>query len=188
MGLKNSASSYGTFTKLFHWLIVILFAWQFVSGSIMTDMQRGDLVAGLNQNDYYNWHKSIGLVALVIAIFRILNRYIGQLPSWAPTLSNSEKKVIHRMEQVLYTAMFVMPVSGYIYVMAGGFGVKLFGVWDMTNPIGKVDNIAFVGKWVHIGAGWVLAVAVLGHLFIVLRHQLLVKDGLLYRMLPSRRG
>lgn len=187
MAFKNNATGYGFFTKLFHWFIVILFAWQYASGNIMTGMERGDLVGGLNQNDYYNWHKSIGLVALAIALLRILNRYVGRLPNWAPTLSGSEKKVIHRLEQVLYAAMLVMPVSGYIYVMAGGFGVKLFGVWTLTNPIGKVETLAFVGKWIHIGAGWVLAAAVFGHLFIVLRHQLVMKDGLLYRMLPARR-
>ena len=125
MPLQNTSQSYGAFTKLFHWIIVILFAWQYVSGNIMTGMERGDIVVSLNQNDYYNWHKSIGLVALAIAIARLLNRYIGQLPGWASTLSGGEKKVIHRLEQVLYLAMFVMPITGYIYVMAGGFGVLL---------------------------------------------------------------
>ncbi|MEL6684398.1 MAG: cytochrome b [Pseudomonadota bacterium] len=187
MPLQNTSDSYGAFTKLFHWIIVILFAWQYVSGNIMTGMERGDVVASLNQNDYYNWHKSIGLVALAIAIARLLNRYIGQLPGWAPTLSGSEKKVIHRLEQVLYLAMFVMPVTGYIYVMAGGFGVLLFGEYKLPDPIGKAETLAFYGKWIHIYAGYVLAAAVAGHLFIVLRHQLFMKDGLLLRMLPARR-
>lgn len=185
MGLTNSSGGYGALTKTFHWLIVVLFAWQYVSGDIMTGMQRGQLVAGLNQNDYYNWHKSIGLVALAIAILRLLNRYIGTLPPWAPTLTGGEKKFIHRAEQVLYLAMFVMPISGYIYVMAGGFGVQLFGEWKLTNPIGKSETIAFWGKWVHIVSGYVLAAAVLGHLFVVLRHQFVVKDGLIRRMLPG---
>jgi cytochrome b561 len=187
MPLQNTPHSYGAFTKLFHWIIVILFAWQFASGNIMTGMQRGDIVVTLTQNDYYNWHKSIGLVALAIAVFRLLNRYIGQLPSWAPTLSGGEKKVIHRLEQVLYLAMFVMPVSGFIYVMAGGFGVLLFGEFKLPNPIGRSEDIAFFGKWVHIIAGYVLAAAIAGHLFVVLRHQLFMRDGLLWRMLPSRK-
>lgn len=187
MALTNTSDRYGFFTKLFHWLIVALFAWQYVSGNIMTGMERGQLVAGMNQNGYYNWHKSIGLVALAIACFRLLNRYMGQLPAWAPTLTTPEKTFIHRAEQALYLTMFVMPVSGYIYVMAGGFGVLLFGQWKMPNPIGKVESIAFAAKWVHIGAGWVLAAAVLGHLFVVFRHQFVVKDGLIRRMLPQRK-
>lgn len=188
MTLMNTNERYGALTKLFHWLIVILFAWQYFSGNVMTGMERGATVVGLNQNNYYNWHKSIGLVALAIAIFRLLNRFIGSLPSWAPTLSNTEKKFIHRAEQVLYLAMFIMPISGYFYVMAGGFGVHLFEVWKMPNPIGKVENIAFVAKWVHIISGYVLAAAVLSHLFVVFRHQFVMKDGLLRRMLPQRKS
>ena len=187
MSLLNTSERYGSFTKLFHWLIVMLFAWQYMSGNIMTGMQRGELVIGLSQNDYYNWHKSIGLVALAIAVFRLANRYFGQLPNWAPTLTTGEQKFIHRAEQVLYAAMFVMPVTGDIYVMAGGFGVLMFGEWKLYNPIGKNPDIAFWGKWIHIISGWILAAAVLSHILIVLRHQLVMQDGLLWRMLPSRK-
>jgi cytochrome b561 len=186
--LKNTSEHYGAFTKFFHWSIVVLFAWQYVSGNIMTGMERDQIVGGLTQNNYYNWHKSIGLVALLIASLRLLNRYIGQLPNWAPTLTPPEKKFIHCAEQVLYLAMFVMPISGYIYVMAGGFGVLLFGEWTLPDPIGKIDTLAFAAKWVHIVSGFVLAAAVLGHLFVVLRHQFVVKDSLVRRMLPQRRS
>ena len=187
MALTNTSERYGTFTKIFHWLIVILFAWQYISGNIMTGMERGQVVSGLTQNDYYNWHKSIGLVALAIAILRIINRSLGNLPSWAPTLSKPEKSFIHRAEQLLYLAMFVMPISGYIFVMAGGYGVLMFGEWKLANPIGKIDSLANIARWVHIISGFILAAAVLSHLFIVFRHQFVMKDGLLRRMLPQRK-
>ncbi|MEN0001491.1 MAG: cytochrome b [Pseudomonadota bacterium] len=187
LGLTNTSDSYGALTKLFQWLIVLLFAWQYASGNIMTEMERGSVVAGLGQNTYFNWHKSIGLVALLIAVLRIINRSVGSLPNWAPTLGSREKVFIHRAEQVLYLAMFVMPVSGYIYVMAGDFGVLLFGEWRLPNPIGKNETLAFYAKWVHIIAGYVLAATVLGHVLLVLRHQLFMRDGLLWRMLPARR-
>lgn len=186
MGLKNSSDGYGAFTKLFHWAIVVLFALQYVGGNIMTSLARGETVVGLTQGDYYNWHKSLGLVALAIAAFRLMNRYAGQLPPWAPTITAPEKKFIHKAELVLYWAMFVMPVSGYVYVMAGGYGVLLFGQWALPNPIGKSETLAFYGKWIHIGAGWVLLAGIAGHLFVVLRHQFVLRDNLIKRMLPSR--
>lgn len=186
MAITNSKDGYGAFTKLFHWLIVILFALQYIGGNIMTSLGRDETVIGLTQGDYYNWHKSLGLVALAIAILRLANRYAGQLPPWAPTITSREKIFVHRAEQVLYLAMFVMPVSGYIYVMAGDFGVLLFGEWRLPNPIGKQDTLAFVGKWVHIVSGWVLLAGIVGHLFVVLRHQFVMKDGLIKRMLPGR--
>lgn len=186
MGLKNSSDGYGAFTKFFHWLMVVLFSLQYVGGNIMTSLARDETVAGLTQGDFYNWHKSLGLVALAIAVFRLMNRYAGSLPPWAATITAGEKKFVHRAEQVLYLAMFVMPISGYIYVMAGDFGVLLFGQWRLPNPIGKWEAVAVIGKWTHIVAGWLLLAAIVGHLFVVLRHQFVVRDGLIKRMLPGR--
>lgn len=183
MALFNSENGYGTLTKVFHWSIVILFTLQYVGGNIMTAIGFNSSFAGISTNDYYNWHKSLGLVALVVAILRIINRQMGQLPPWAPTLTGGEQKFIHRVEQVFYLAMFVMPVTGWFYVMWGHYGVNLFGVWEMPRPLPKDNTLRDIAKWAHIGAGWVLLLAMVGHIGLVLRHQLFKKDGLLKRML-----
>ncbi len=95
-------------------------------------------LVGLNQNDFYNWHKSLGLVALLIALIRIWNRRQGRLPGWAPSLSKGERRFIHLAERWLYAAMLMMPISGFVFVMAGGYGVLLFGHWPLPNPFGKI--------------------------------------------------
>lgn len=82
--------------------------------------------------------------------------------------------------------MFIMPVSGYLYVMAGGYGVVLFGVMELANPIGKLPGLAAGAKWVHITTAFMLAAAILAHAGLILRHQFVVKDNLLARMLPRR--
>ena len=186
MGMTNSAAGYGSLTKLFHWLIVCLFALQYVGGNIMTGIDFTQSFAGLSSAFYYNWHKSLGLVALVVAVARIINRQRGRLPDWAPTLSRREHKVIHRVEQVFYLAMLVMPISGWLYVMWGNYGVHLFGIWEMPRPLPRNDTLRDVAKGIHLVAGWVLLGALATHLFVVLGHQIYVRDGLLRRMLPGR--
>lgn len=183
MALVNSEAGYGTLTKVFHWSIVILFALQYVGGNIMTSIDFNSSYAGISTNTYYNWHKSLGLVALAIAVLRIINRQMGKLPPWAPTLSSGEQKFVHRAEQVFYLAMFVMPITGWLYVMWGNYGVNLFGVWEMPRPLPRNDTLRDIAKWAHIGAGWILLIGILGHVGLVLRHQLFKKDGLLKRML-----
>jgi len=84
--MTNSAAGYGGLTKLFHWLIVILVALQYVGGNIMTRIDVNASYAGISTNTYFNRHKSLGLFALVVAIARILNRRVEQLPPWAPTI------------------------------------------------------------------------------------------------------
>jgi cytochrome b561 len=190
MAFLNTSGGYGALTKICHWLIVALFAFQFVAASVMLRLGPEETVLGATQAGTYNWHKSIGLLALAVATVRLWNRGRGQLPPWAPSLSAAEQYAIHRAEQVLYTAMFLMPVSGLVYVMAGGYGVHLFGVWHLPNPVPPAlqawKPLALMAKWVHIACGWALLMVLAGHIGLVLRHQLVLKDGLLARMLPKR--
>lgn len=188
MSLLNTKDGYGALTKGLHWAIVGLFAFQFAVAHIMLRTAPDKSTLGLTQGDYYNWHKSIGLLALAVAVFRLLVRQLGQLPDWAPTLSGRERSFVHRAEQVLYAAMFVMPLSGYLYVMAGGYGVNLFGAVELANPIGENLVLAVAAKWTHIAAAYALLLALAGHVGLVLRHQLLLRDRLLDRMLPGRRA
>ena len=183
MALTNSASGYGTLTKFFHWMIVILFSMQFLGGHIMTFIGFNSSFAGITTNTYYDWHKSLGLVALVVAVMRIINRQLGSLPPWAPSLSTAEKTFIHRAEQLFYLAMLVMPISGWFYVMWGNYGVNLFSIWEMPRPLAKDNTLRDVAKWVHIVSAWILLATMAAHIGLVLKHQLIKKDGLLKRML-----
>lgn len=188
MSLFNTQKGYGAATKFLHWLMLGVFAFQYMAAQIMTATAPSGQALGLTSSDWFNWHKSIGLIALAIALARFANRRVGELPPWAPTLSEGERRFIHRAEQVLYAAMLVMPISGFIYVMAGGYGVLLFGRWPLANPVGGVPWLATLAKWVHVGCGWVLLGAVAAHVGLVLKHQFVLKDGLLWRMLPGRRN
>jgi cytochrome b561 len=186
MPVLNSALGYGALTKLFHWLIVLLFALQYASALIMLRTPAEATTLGLGQAAYYNWHKSIGLVALAVAVARLLNRSIGALPPWAPTLTALEQTIIHRAEQLLYAAMLVMPLSGFLYVMAGGYGVILFGLFDLPNPIPLSPVLAAAAKWVHVATAILLLLPLGTHLGLVLGHHYGLKDRLMHRMLPAR--
>lgn len=188
MPLLNSRSGYGGLTKFFHWAVVALFAFQYVAANIMLSLGPKDTALGLTQANYYNWHKSIGLIALAFAVGRLLARNISGLPDFAPSLSKRERRLMHYYENLLYAAMFVMPVSGFVYVMAGGYGVHFFEAAHLPNPIGKWEPLAFIAKWTHIVSSYLIVVALIAHLSVVLRHQLLLKNGLLYRMLPGSRS
>lgn len=183
MATFNTPSAYGTATKALHWAIVAIFALQYSGGLLMTRMGPGELVLGLNANQYFDWHKSLGLVALAVAVARLVNRSIGALPDWAPTLGAGERVFVHRAEQALYAAMLLMPVSGFVFVMAGGYGVLLFGAWPLPNPIGKVGWLEGLAQWTHVLCAFALAALILAHVGLVLAHAVLRRDGLLRRML-----
>ncbi|MEZ5601580.1 MAG: cytochrome b/b6 domain-containing protein [Candidatus Competibacteraceae bacterium] len=109
------------------------------------------------------------------------------LPDWAPTLSPAERAISHRNEMLLYSCMFLLPISGYLFVMAGGYGIKLFGVYMLPDPIGKQAWLAALARLLHILAGYAAVVFIAWHVGLGLKHHLFDRDRFLYRMLPFRR-
>lgn len=186
MTIFNCESGYGGLTKALHWAVAILFALQYASATVMVRTPAEGETLGITQAAYFNWHKSLGLIAFGLAILRLANRRVGALPPWAPTLTVLEQALIHRAEQLLYLVMFVMPLSGFVYVMAGGYGVRLFGLVDLPNPIGSAPLLATAARWTHLTSAILLLLPLGAHLGIVLSHHLVLKDGIIARMLPRK--
>jgi cytochrome b561 len=182
--MKNSATRYGWMTKLLHWIVFLLFLNQFVVAIAMLNTPLGSTTAGFTQGALYNWHKSIGLIVLGVALIRYWWRKRMPLPDWAPNLSAGEKKVIHYVEKTLYWCMILMPISGFIFVMAGGYGVKFFGLWDLPNFIGKIAPLALLAQWTHRITAYLIVVTLFTHWGLGIRHQLRHRDRYLQRMLP----
>lgn len=186
MPLLNSATRYGAITRFLHWAVFLLFACQYLGANIMTRIAQGKTLFWLNGDDYYNWHKSIGLVLLTLVVLRIAWRKLTPLPDWAPTLTPAERTISHWNETVLYTCMLLMPVSGYLFVMAGDYGIKLFGRYDLPNPVGKQEWLATVAQVVHIFTSYVIVVIAAWHVGLGLKHHIFDRDGFLNRMLPFK--
>ena len=98
----------------------------------------------------------------------------------------SRPVIIHRAEQLLYAAMLIMPLSGFLYVMAGNYGVWLFGLWDLPNPIGSAPLTAEIALWVHVACAMLLLLPLGTHLGLVLGRHFGMRDRLIDRMLPGR--
>lgn len=187
MPLKNSATGYGVISRFLHWSIFLLFICQYIGANIMTNLARDKLLFGLAQGDYYNWHKSLGLILFALAILRLVWRKATPLPDWAPTLSEAERAISHRNETLLYWCMFLLPISGYLFVMAGDFGIKLFGIYHLPNPIGKQESLATLALVVHILTSYAAVVFIAWHVGLGLKHHLFDRDRFLNRMLPFTR-
>lgn len=188
MPLKNTPTRYGAISKLFHWAVFLLFVHQFVGANLMTRIGRDATILGADQNFLYNWHKSLGLVVIFVALARVIWRRTTPLPDWCPDLTPAERAISHRLESLLYVLMFVLPVSGYLFVMFGGYGVKLFGVVDLPNPFGKSPTPALIAWISHIVLAYGAVVVIAWHVGLGLKKQCYDGVRFLRRMLPFVRG
>ncbi len=187
MAFANSSERYGTITKALHWSVFLLFVYQYLGANLMTRIGRDGRFLGMGQNTLYDWHKSIGLVILALMVLRVIWRNSSGLPDWSPLLTESERRLSHRLEMMVYAMLFAMPISGYLFVMAGNYGVKLFGSWPLPNPIGKVPALATLSWILHVLFAYVAVVFIAWHVGHGLKKHLEAGGGFLERMLPQRR-
>jgi cytochrome b561 len=185
--LTNTSRRYGAVSKLLHWAVFVLLLNQFVVAGMMLTTEEWETTAGFTQAALYEWHKSVGVVVFLTVVLRYGWRKVAGLPEWAPNLSSGEQRAIHLVERVLYACMFVMPLSGFLFVMAGNFPLNFFGLGDMPNVVGEHPALSRAAEWTHYITAMVLPIAIAAHLMIVFFHEQQHRDGYIRRMLPFTR-
>ena len=184
MVLKNTDARYGLVTKSLHWIIFLLLLNQFAVATAMLYVPPGETVAGFTAGTLYNWHKSVGLIALAAACVRLVWRKTTWLPEWAPNLAADEKRAIVWIERVLYLGMFLMPMSGFVFVMAGDYGVNFFSRWELPRFIEPNSTAAVLAQRTHEVTAGLLAAGLLAHWVLITRHHRMHRDRYVQRMLP----
>ncbi len=183
---SNHSDEYGFVTKSLHWVIFTLFTIMFVLGFGLMGKTEGDSAFGTDWGTVFDWHATVGMVVFLLALVRIWWRRTTPLPSWSPGLSDRERTLAHRTEQVMYFVMLAKPISGFVLAGAAGYKIDLFGTIPLGNPFGESNGLEDFALGVHIltGVGFLIAWTI--HVGQAVRHQYIKKDGLLERMLPSR--
>jgi cytochrome b561 len=179
----DAASTRYTRTAIFlHWLVAVLVLGQFGWGWLMQEIPKSP--SGIRA-DAFNFHKSLGLCLLALMLFRLGRRLLRPAPPWPERMPRWQRGLADTTHAMLYVALIVMPLAGYLGSVFSGYPVKWFGIalpaWGADIPTVKeamrtthlVTSFALLGL-VSLHVGGALYHAVRG-------------DGMLARMLPARR-
>lgn len=160
-----------------HWLIALAVIVQFSWGWWMQTIPKQP--PGIRA-DAFNLHKSVGLTILALMLLRLLWRWRHPAPA-LPAMPQWQRRAAHVNHAVLYAALFVQPLAGYLGSVFSGYPVKLFGMtlpmWGWKDPFLK----DFFGT-LHLLNSCVLAAAVALHVAAALKHALVDRDGTIRRM------
>jgi cytochrome b561 len=185
VALRPDESSYGSVFKFLHWTMFLALGAQFVVGYAM---DRGEFLLewaverwlGGEEEALLPVHVALGLLILTLALIRVTWRRRAGLPPWAEGLSPAERRLAHATERLLYWLMFLIPLTGLALVLFSGEDWDLRrgewrAPWDWAD-----DDLLLAG---HVATHVVFFGALAAHVGLVLKHQLVDRDGLLRRML-----
>jgi len=169
--------AYDAVARTLHWLTALLVAMQFVIGWTMPDVHKDTQPANL-----IAWHLGVG--ATLVAVMAI--RVIWRLTHW-PTpdeLPRLLSVVSHITHVLLYAALVLVPLLGWINASSRGWTVRLLGV--VPYPALSETGSAFGHEMgdVHGILAWVLFALIGLHVVAALFHRFVLKDDVLQRMLP----
>lgn len=172
------ADRYSTGAIWFHWIIAALVVFNIIVGIFH------DSVPALRA--LMPAHKAVGITVLVLTIGRIAWRLAHQPPSFSDAVTGWERTTAIAVRRIFYALMLLMPLSGWIMVSASTHPRPLswFGAFDV--PLLPVAHGAgSPAGTTHAVLGYLFAALAVLHILGALRHQLILRDSVLGRMIPG---
>ena len=184
--ISNTTVSYGRVARFFHWSIALLVLSDIALGLIGKFTPRsGDTVAFLQL--LYSTHKTIGVTILALAVLRVGWAILQPRPVPLHPERRLETFAADTAHWVLYAAIFVLPLSGWVIHSAEVGFAPIWWPFPQSLPfIPESERLAGAAANVHWIAGIVLATMVAAHIGGAIKHALIDRDGTLARMWNGR--
>jgi cytochrome b561 len=177
--MNPSLQRYTGVAILLHWLIAVVILCTFLLGQYMTNLQLSPAKLKL-----YSYHKWIGVTIFLLVLVRLAWRLAHRPPrppASMPAWQHSAAGIAHFF---LYALTLAIPVSGWLMSSASGFQVMYLGVIPIPDLLAKNKDLADQLKQLHEALNWLMVLVVALHVAAALKHHLVDRDDVLWRMLP----
>jgi cytochrome b561 len=176
---SNAASRYTLIAIALHWLLAIGLLYQLGLGVWMEDIPKSP--PGIRA-EWFNWHKSIGMVLGLLIVLRGMWRLTHRPPELPTSLPRWQTWAATANHTLLYVCMVAMPVSGFLGSSFTPYPIKFFGtalprLWEPSADLKGVFSA------IHTTCSDVFMFAIAAHIMAALWHALR-RDGILKRMWP----
>jgi len=129
-------------------------------------------------------HRPLGVAILILVVVRFVVRRLSRLPPFPPTMSGLERRAVAAAEYTMYGLMFALPLVGWSMLSAARYPVILFGSVHLPFILPHDAMLYAILRRTHTVLAYLLFLTILAHISGVLFHTLVVRDGMLLRMLP----
>ena len=175
---------YSNVAAAFHWTIAILLLVQIYVGWTFGDMERGAM-----RTDWFNWHKTLGLLILFLSLGRLGWRLLNPPPSFPIDTPIWEIWLARLNHAAFYVILIGLPLTGWAYISTGSGALTssttpLIGglSFPFIPGIPREGHDAFEGA--HGALVKVTYALLVLHVGAVLKHLLIDRKKLAQRMPP----
>ena len=182
---SGSRRRYSRGAIILHWLIALAILANWLLAHIAEDAPKAqhDMMMGK--------HMAIGVMVLFLSVLRVAWRLAHRPPPPNPDHKGWERLAASVVHKLLYVLMLGLPLSGYFMLQtyAGGMGVDMFGLFEFPGiPMAKSKQANEVFHDTHEIFGTAMLFLFLIHVAGAWKHQLIDRDGTIFRMLPFGRA
>ena len=175
----NDHTHWGLISILIHWMTAVIVFGLFGLGLWMVEL------------DYYhewyrkgpNLHKSMGVLLLMLTLFRLLWVSVQSRPLPLEHYTPIEKRLSKWVHHALYLLLLAIMFSGYLISTADGRAVEVFGLFSIPATISGIEHQEDIAGEVHLVLAVTLIALVVMHASAAVKHHWLDKDVTLKRML-----
>ena len=182
MPFRNTTRAWGSLSKAFHWLIVLLIINQWVIA------ERAEELKGLAKLDALAWHKSFGMTVLMLAVLRLAWRLMNPTPELATETKPWERLLAKISHVLLYALIFAMPLTGWMMSSAKNYPVSWFKLFQFPDLVAPAEQTFHRMHDLHHLLFNVLVGVALLHVAGALKHHFIDRNDVLKRMLPFGGG
>jgi cytochrome b561/polyisoprenoid-binding protein YceI len=179
MSATNSNAAYGTVSKVFHWLTALLIFTVIPLGLIANKLALDAPLKG----PLFSAHKTLGVIIFCVALGRIIWALTQDKPGDLHPERRIETLVAHIVHWLLYVALVVVPLSGWMHHAATtGFAPIMLPIGQDLPFIPKSESLAAVFGGLHWIWSKIMIASILLHIAGAFKHQIIDKDVTLRRM------
>jgi cytochrome b561/polyisoprenoid-binding protein YceI len=183
MSASNTARSYGTVTKTFHWLTALLILVIAPLGIIANRLPYATDAELAAKAQLFSVHKTLGVIVFAVALARIL----WALSQTKPGEVNPHHKVQTALASIvhwtLYISLVAVPLTGWVHHAAtSGFAPIWLPIGQNLPLVSKSEPVAGTAAALHWLFSKIMIASILLHVAGALKHHLIDKDATLRRM------
>lgn len=178
MTLRNTENTFGKMSIVLHWLMAAMIVGLISVGFYMDGMEKGPDKTAIVQ-----LHKATGFIVLLLALFRWYWVISNESPKPLEGTSKAEIGLAHASKWLLLLLMLIMPLSGVLMSMSAGYGISIYGIFEVPALLEKNRELAGTFNSIHKLSAYALVAVIVLHLLGAINHHFIKKDATLNRML-----